>query len=135
MMAAANGVVIVKPKLHTSWHPPSEPPSRERIAFERIQSAVVPRQDVATQARPPSCDRRKQLVEPRRRIRLVRHGDVRQEIGVGSDIPAQTEHSVARLQQSPPDEAEVLGRVLNAIEAGCALDTPAVFPWLDNPFG
>ena len=49
------------------------------------------------------------------------------------DVPAQTEHGLARVEQGLPDQPEVVGSILNAIETGRALDAPAVFSRLDNP--
>ena len=131
MVGAADGMMIVEPETNASRHPPSEPPSRQRIALERVERAVVPRQDVAAKVRASSCDMREQLVEPRRR---VRRRAARVQIDVRRDIPAQTEHGLAGAEQGLPDQAEVVGRVLNAIETGRALDAPAVSAGLDDPF-
>ena len=72
-----------------------------------------------------------QLVETRRR---VRRRERRVQIDVGRDVPAQAEDGPAGVEQGLPDQAEVVGRILNAIKAGRAFDTPAVSSGLDNPF-
>ena len=68
MVRAADGMAIVEAEPDAARHPPAEPPSRERIALERVERAVVPGQDVAAQVRAPAGDEREQLVEPRRRV-------------------------------------------------------------------
>ena len=129
MMGGADGMVIVKSESNAARHPPSEPPSRQRIALERVECAVVPRQDVAPKLWASSCDKRQQLVEPRRR---VRRRDAGVQIDVGRDVPAQTEHGLAGAEQGLPDQAEVVGSILNAVKAGRALDAPAVLSRLDD---
>ena len=104
VMAGADGMTVVKPEPHASRHSPSEPPSRERIALERVERSVVPRQDVATKVRATSCDIREQLVEPRRRVRRL-GGDAREQIDVGHDVPAQNEDrcGAPRAEPAGPD--------------------------------
>ena len=132
MVQAPTGWRSSKPNRTRSRHAPAEPPSRERIALERVEGAVVPRQDVATKCRPPSCDICEQLVEPRWRGRPSGWRDARQQIGVGVDIPAENEHRAAGVQQRPPHQPEIVGGILNAVEAVRALDSPAVSSWLDD---
>ena len=132
MMASADGMVIVEPESHAARHPPSQPPARERIAFERVERAVVPRQDVTPKVRASPRDIRQQLIEPRRRLRFVWRLRARQQIGVGGDVPAQAEHALARVEQRPPDKTEIVGGVLNAVKPRRAVDAPAVPARLDD---
>ena len=66
MMRGADGMVVVEAEADASRHAPAQAPARERIALERVERAVVPRQDVAPQVRAPLRDEGQQLVEPRR---------------------------------------------------------------------
>ena len=66
MMRAADGMTIVEAESHVRVHPPAQPPSRQRVALERVERGVVPDQDVAAKLRPLSRDEREQLVESRR---------------------------------------------------------------------
>jgi hypothetical protein len=47
VMGGADGMVIVKSEPNAVRHPPPQSPSRQGIALERVECAVVPRQDVA----------------------------------------------------------------------------------------
>ena len=125
VMGAADRMVVVEAESHLSGHPPAEPPSRQRIAFERVERRVIPDEDVAAQLRALSHDEGEQFVEAGWRgvwwLRLIG-----QEIEVGLDVPPDDEDRMARLQQRLPRPPEVVGRVLHAAEAIGALHAPAV---------
>src|SRR5262245_22389100 len=76
MVRAAERDAIVETELHAAGCAPPELPSREGIAFERVERRVVPDQDVAAQMGPPSRDEPQQVIEScggvrhRRRVRL-----------------------------------------------------------------
>ena len=122
-------MMVVEAEVYVSRHPPSEPPAGERIALECVERAVVPRQDVGLQTRPALGDVRQQLVEARRRAVV---GAARQQVRVGGGIPTEREDRPPRRQHRLPREPEVVGRVLDAVEAVCLLDAPAVPSRFEN---
>ena len=71
MMGSADGMVIVEPESHAARHPPSQPPARIRIAFERVERAIIPRQDVTPKVRASPRDILQQFIKSRRRLRFV----------------------------------------------------------------
>ena len=124
--------MIVEPESDASRHAPSEPPSRERIAFERVERAVVPRQDVAPELRTAADDIRHQLVQARRRLGRIRPCRIRHQVGMSRNIPTQAEHALAGVQQRPSGQAKVICRVLDAVEALSALHAPAISARLND---
>src|SRR5688500_202333 len=122
-------MMIVKSKSNATRHAPAEPPSRQRIALERVESAVVPGQDVAAKLWPASRHVRKQLVEA---CWSVRWRATRIEIDAGRDIPAETEHGLSRVEQRLPHQSKVFRRVLDAIKGRRVVDAPAVSSRLND---
>ena len=68
MVRPAEGMAIVELEADAARHPPAKPPSRERIALERVERSVIPDEDVATKLRAAPDHEREQLVEPGRRV-------------------------------------------------------------------
>jgi hypothetical protein len=129
MMGGAERMVIVKSKPNAVRHPPSEPPSGQRIPLERIECPVVPREEIASKLWASMRNKGEQFVEPRRRVRRRR---ARVQIDVRADVPPETEHGLTGVQQRVPDEAEINCSVLNAVKPGRAIHTPAIFTRLDD---
>jgi hypothetical protein len=123
MVTAGDGVPIVKSKPYVPRHPPSQPPSRQRIALERVERSVVPRQNVAAKLGAATRDEGEQLRELAWR---ASGAATRLEIDRRRDIPAQHEHRVLRRQQRLLHEHEVVCRVLHAVKSVRTLDSPAV---------
>jgi hypothetical protein len=121
----AERMVIVEPEVHAPGHAPSQAPSREGIPLERVESRVVPGEDVAAQLRLATHDPGQQLVEASRRA--VGHAP-RHEIEGCRDVPPDAENGVARLEHGLPGQAKIVGGVLDAREPRCARDAPAVLP-------
>ena len=68
MMRATDGVVVVEAEPHAARGSPAEPPSRERIALERVERGVVPNQNVAAKLWAPTGYEDEQIAESGRRV-------------------------------------------------------------------
>ena len=138
MVRTADGMTIVEAEMDAAMSAPPQAPSGPRVALERVERRVVPDQDVAMQAWLLAGDEPEQLVESRRfRLRLrLRRDFVRtrrgQQIHAREDVPAEDEHRAASAEQRLPDQPEIVGAVLHAVELVGALDAPAVLPRLDD---
>ena len=130
MVDAADGMAVVEAEPDASRHAPAEPPSRERIALERVERGVVPGQDVAAKARSPPRDVREQL---------DRAGSARPTPSApGSDrrvaVMSQPRMNTvcARAEQAPAAPAGNSRRRPERSKAIRAIDAPAVPSGLDD---
>ena len=121
VMGPADWMTIVECEAHLLRHLPHPSPRRQRLALERVQLRIVPREHVTGELWTAADHPFQQLVEARRGAVGC---SARNEIERGLNIPAENEDRLARVQERVPDEAEIVGGVLNAGEAVGPIDAP-----------
>ena len=104
-------------------HP--QPPARQRLALERVDRAVVPRQDVATQLPGAAWSTNASSSSSRVGASVASRAGV--EIDRGREVPAEDEDRVARVEQRASHQPEVVRGILDAVNAASRVPLASSF--------